>query len=99
MLSLMVLDSFEEQLNGNIFVRKSSAFLSKSCKCGAEEQIADHIITFCPNFHHPSRGLGLEAVDEETVAWLNNTCPTSKKSFKMASTPYKKEDPQTEIFI
>ena len=38
-------------------------------------QTADHIITSYPVFHHPNRGLGLESVDDETVAWMNNTCP------------------------
>ena len=47
-----------------------------ACKCGAEEQTADHIIICFPVFHHPSRGLRLESVDEKTVVWLNNTCPS-----------------------
>ena len=44
-------------------------------ECGAEEQTADHIITFCPILYYPSRRLDLELVDEETMTWLKNTCP------------------------
>ena len=36
-----------------------------ACKCGVEEQNADHTITSCPIFYHPNWGLGLESVDEE----------------------------------
>ena len=46
-----------------------------ACECGAEEQTVDHIITSCPIFHHPSRRISLETVDDETVVWLINTCP------------------------
>ena len=28
-----------------------------ACKCGAEEQTADHIITSCPIFYHLTRDL------------------------------------------
>ena len=46
-----------------------------ACECGAEEQTADHIIISCPIFNHPSRRIGLETVDEETLAWLINIFP------------------------
>ena len=46
-----------------------------ACECGAEEQTADHIIISCPIFYHPIRRIGLETVDEETLAWLINICP------------------------
>ena len=45
-------------------------------ECGAEERTADHIITSCPIFHHPNKGIGLETYDEEIVAWLSNSCPS-----------------------
>ena len=46
-----------------------------ACECGAEKQTADHIIIPCPIFHHPNRGIGLESVNEKTVAWLDNILP------------------------
>ena len=60
-------------------------------ECG-EEQTADHIPTFCPIFYHPSRGLGPELVDEETVAWLNSTCLRILRVLpKETSTSYKED--------
>ena len=44
-------------------------------ECGVKKQTAYHIIRSCSIFHHPSKVLGFEAVDEETVVWVNNTCP------------------------
>ena len=42
-----------------------------ACECDTEEQTADHIITSGPIFHHPNRGIGLESVNDETVALPN----------------------------
>ena len=57
-------------------------------ECGAREKTAEHLITFCVNFDHQSRGLNMELVNEETMAWLNNTCPNIWRVFpKVISTP------------
>ena len=62
-----------------------------ACECDKEEQTVDCIIASCAIFHHPTRRLGLELVDEETVACLNNTCPNILRVFpKVTSTPYEK---------
>jgi len=43
---------------------------SANCKCGAEEQTADHILAFCL-LNHPSNGtLGLATLDDGTVDWI-----------------------------
>jgi len=43
------------------------------CSCGAEEQTADHILTSCPLYHSPKGTLGLAALDDDTVDWLQTT--------------------------
>ena len=45
-----------------------------SCKCGAEEQTADHIITFCLIYRHPNGLRGLLTVNESLARWLSDTC-------------------------
>jgi len=46
---------------------------SANCRCGAEEQTADHILASC-SLYHPSNGkLGLAALDDDTVDWLKTT--------------------------
>ena len=62
------------------------------CECGTEEQTADHIITSCPIFHHPSRGIGLETVDDETV--LADQYLSYLKSFpeRETSIPHEEEE-------
>ena len=35
-----------------------------ACECGTEEQTADHIITSCPIYHHPSGTCALASIDE-----------------------------------
>ena len=46
-----------------------------TCKCGAKERSADHIITSCPN-HRPLHGaLGIIHPNDLTVEWLNEKGP------------------------
>jgi len=40
---------------------------------GAEEQTADHILTFCPLLHPPNGKPGLAALDDNIVNWLQTT--------------------------
>jgi len=44
-----------------------------NCRCGAEEQMADHILASCPLYHHPNGTVGLAALDDDTVDWLQIT--------------------------
>jgi len=48
---------------------------SVNCRCGAEEQTADHILVSCP-LYHPSlpsnETLSLAALDDDTADWLKN---------------------------
>jgi len=46
---------------------------SANCSCGTEEQMADHILASCPLYHSPNGTLGLAAVDDDTVDWLQTT--------------------------
>ena len=46
-----------------------------SCKCGAEEQTADYIITSYPIYRHPNGIRGLLTVKENSARWLSDTCP------------------------
>jgi len=46
---------------------------SANCRCGAEEQTADHILACCLLYHPPNRALGLAALDNNTVDWLKRT--------------------------
>jgi len=39
---------------------------SANCRCGAEEQMADHILVSCTLFHHPNGTLGLSALNDDT---------------------------------
>ena len=48
--------------------------LSAACECGAVEQAADHVITFCPTYRHPCGNRGMTTMDENLVSWLTNTC-------------------------
>jgi len=34
---------------------------------------ADHILAFCPLYHPPNETLGLAALDDDTVVWLQTT--------------------------
>jgi len=46
-----------------------------ACKCGAEEQIFEHVVFQRP-MHQPLHRLhGLTVLDDETIKWLLNTCP------------------------
>jgi len=49
--------------------------LNEYCRCGAEEQTADHILasSFLPLYHPPNRTPGLAALDANTVDWLQAT--------------------------
>ena len=50
---------------------------SAARECGAEEQIVDHVVLQCPT-HRPPHGLhSLTVLDDETIEWLLNTCPSS----------------------
>jgi len=46
---------------------------STNCKCGAEEQTADHILASCPQYHPPNGTLDLAALDDDTVDWLQTS--------------------------
>jgi len=46
---------------------------SADCRCGEEEQTADHILASCPLYHPPNGTLGLAALDDNTVDWLQTT--------------------------
>jgi len=41
--------------------------------CGAEKQTADHILGSCPLYHLLNGTLGLAALDDGTVDWLQTT--------------------------
>jgi len=41
-----------------------------NCRCGAEEQTAYYILASCPLYHLPNGTLGMAALDDDTVAWL-----------------------------
>ena len=43
--------------------------LSAACECGAVEQAADHVITFCPTYRHPCGNRGMTTMDENLVSW------------------------------
>jgi len=46
---------------------------SANCRCGAEEQTADHIAS-CRPLYHPLNGiLVLAALDDDTMDWLKKT--------------------------
>jgi len=50
---------------------------SAACECGAEEQTVDPVVLQCP-IHRPLHGLhGLTVLDNETIEWLLNTCPSN----------------------
>jgi len=44
-----------------------------NCRCGTEEQTADHILASCPLYHPPNGTLSLVALDDDTVNWLETT--------------------------
>jgi len=46
---------------------------SANCRCGAEEQIADHMLASCLLYHPPNGTLGLAALDDDTVDLLQKT--------------------------
>jgi len=46
---------------------------SSNCRCGVEEQTADHILASCPLYHLLIDTLGLAALDDNTVNWLQTT--------------------------
>ena len=59
-----------------------------ACEFGAQEQTADHVLHFLSSKQEAC----LEAVDEETVVWLNNTFFNILRVFwKETSTPYEEE--------
>jgi len=43
---------------------------SANCRCGAEEQTADYILASCPLYHPPNGTLGLAAIDDDTMDWI-----------------------------
>jgi len=46
---------------------------SAYCRCRAKEQTADHILAYCPLYHLPNGTLGLTALGDDTVDWLQTT--------------------------
>ena len=44
-----------------------------ACECGSKEQIAEHVITSCPIYHHPNGSCALLDVDKSLVPWLTDT--------------------------
>jgi len=44
-----------------------------NCRCGAEEKTAHYILASCPLYHPPKGTLGLAALDDYTVDWLQRT--------------------------
>jgi len=44
-----------------------------NCRCRAEKQTTDHILASCPLYHLISGTLGLAALDDDTVDWLQAT--------------------------
>jgi len=48
---------------------------SSACECGAEEQTVDQVLLQCPIYRTPHGLHGLMFLDDETTAWLLNTCP------------------------
>jgi len=46
---------------------------SANCRCGAEEQTADHMLASCPLYYPPNATLDLVALDDGTVDWLKRT--------------------------
>jgi len=46
---------------------------SANCRCGAEEQTANHILASYPLYHPPNGTLGLAALDDDTVDWLKRS--------------------------
>ena len=65
-----------------------------ACKCGAEEQTLQHVITFCPIYHYPKGACAHSAVDNRLVPWLTATCPTCLR--KMFSGLPSEHLPQTK---
>jgi len=49
---------------------------SANCRCRAEEQTADNILTSCPLYHPPNGTHGLAALDDDTVDWRKTTALT-----------------------
>jgi len=54
-------------------VHKWGLVPSANCRCGAEEQMADHILASCPLYQPPNGTLRLATLDDDTVDWLQTT--------------------------
>jgi len=50
-----------------------SLVLSANRNCGAEDQTVDYILASCLLYHPPNGTLGLVALNDETVDWLQTT--------------------------
>ena len=46
-----------------------------ACERGAENQTAELIVTNCPSYSPPHGTDGLVQLDEETISWLQKSCP------------------------
>ena len=46
-----------------------------ACECGAEEQIADHILTSCPRYHLLNGIQGLLTMNDSLTSWLTEKFP------------------------
>jgi len=44
-----------------------------NCSFGAKEQTADHILASCPLYHPANGTLGLAALSDGNVDWINTT--------------------------
>jgi len=54
-------------------MHKWSLVPSANSRCGTEEQTADHILASCLLYHPPNGTLGLAALDDDTLDWLQIT--------------------------
>jgi len=48
-------------------MHKWGLMLSANCSCGAEKQMADHMLASCFLYHLPNGTLGLAALDDDTM--------------------------------
>ena len=48
-----------------------------ACEFGAKEQTAEHVITFCPIYHHPNGACALSEVTRTWLTWMMETLECS----------------------
>jgi len=74
---------------------------SANCRCGAEEQTADHILPSCTLYHPPNLTLGLMALDDDTVEWRGLASDSSNQHLMTQNRPIQRKilhARQTHIF-